>query len=77
MKAMIFGWCAIICLLANSVYGSINKKKDKCFSDDHADGCSIPFRDIFFPFASVFKNACDIHDICYECVRIKCCPKNF
>ena len=67
---MVLHLLGLICLLVCSVLGSSERTRLKCIAFDHADGCSVPLRDIFFPYAAVFEKACDLHDVCYDCVSI-------
>eukprot|EP00112_Aurelia_sp_Birch-Aquarium-sp1_P004483 Seg1509.6 transcript_id=Seg1509.6/GoldUCD/mRNA.D3Y31 product="Conodipine-M alpha chain" protein_id=Seg1509.6/GoldUCD/D3Y31 len=57
-----------LCLLMINVSMFIETATAKCISDDYVNGCSIPFRS-YFPYAKVFKKACDKHDICYGCAQ--------
>ncbi len=48
--------------------------ESSCISDQHINGCSVPFKGNF-PYEKRFKPACDRHDVCYRCVsyiRIPC-----
>ena len=59
---------AVLYLVAILLCYNMMQFDAKCISDDYVDGCSVPLKSVFFPYAYYFEKACDKHDVCYDCV---------
>jgi len=55
-----------IACIADKVSGQSIAGLEQCISQKKVIGCSIPFNSSF-PYRTVFKPACNRHEVCYQC----------
>eukprot|EP00794_Sanderia_malayensis_P000040 gene40-632_t len=56
----IYGTCFVLMAIM------IRTSCSLCISEQKVNGCSVPFKSTF-PYSTVFKPACNRHDVCYRC----------
>ncbi len=65
--SLLFG-LTVAAILIVPLFGVSAKSGQACISEQKIDGCSLPFKTWFFPYATTFTLACNRHDVCYACV---------